>query len=106
MRRIAAISDDSITVTATGGAGIVTFTGSAANASGMKTEMLTQPLKSKYRAPTPKAYRSKGFIAFAAGTLSQTVALTPGWYALAYRFVSAATGQETKPVTLGMFQVS
>ena len=97
---------DSISVTAAGATAQITFTGSAANATGMKTELLVQALKTKYRTPNPNGYRSKGFIAFTSGTLTANVALTPGWYAVAYRFVSTATGQETHPITLGMVQVS
>ena len=47
-------SGDNITVTATAGTGLVTFTGSAANGANIKTELLLQSLKGKNRVPTAK----------------------------------------------------
>ena len=97
---------DSITVTATGGIAQVTFTGSGANALFVKTELLLQPLKSKLRTPAPDKYKSKGFVAYAAGGLTTTVIATAGYYAAAYRFVNLQTGQETLLQPLGIVQVS
>ncbi len=97
---------DTITVTAAGAAGKVTFTGSAANGVNITTELLVQPLKSRNRAPQPKGYRTKAFKAFAAGNLTQDVTLAAGWYVPAYRFVNTTTGQVTGLVVLPMVQVS
>ena len=97
---------DTITVTAAGASGKVTFTGSAANGTLITTELLVQPLKSRNRAPQPKGYRTKGFKAFAAGALTQDVTLAAGWYVPAYRFVNTTTGQVTGMVVLPMVQVS
>ena len=102
----AAFTGDSITVSAVGASGKVTFTGTAANAANVKTELLLQPLKSRARTPGPKAYRTKAFFAFVAGTLSQDVIVPAGFYAPAYRFVSPVTGQMLGLVTLPIVQVS
>ena len=82
------------------------FTSSAANNAATKTELLLQPLKSRNRTPQPKGYRSKGFIAFAAGALTATTFVPAGWYYAAYRFVNASTGQVTAAVPLGYVQAS
>ena len=99
-------SGDSITVTAVGGTGKVTFTASAANTAGVKTELLLQPLKGRSRVPFAKAFRSKAFVAFAAGTLSQDIVVPAGFYAPAYRFVNPTTGQSIALLTLPTVQVS
>lgn len=100
---------DNITLTALGGTGKVTFTASAANSLSTKTELLLQPLKSKNRVPGSKGYRTKGFVAFAAGSLSSDVNVPAGSYAAAFRFVNVTTGQETAlqilPVQLVSFAV-
>jgi hypothetical protein len=86
---------DSITVTATAGVGKVTFTATAANATGVTTELLLQPLKSANRKPQHNGYRSKAYFAFVSGTLTHDVPVPVGYYAAAYRFVKLATGQAT-----------
>ncbi|HZH97396.1 MAG TPA: hypothetical protein VEX38_00375 [Fimbriimonadaceae bacterium] len=91
---------DSITVTATNGTGKVTFTASAANAAGVKTELLLQPLASPNRKPQKGAFKSYGFVAFASGSLSSDVIVPTGHYAAAYRFVKTASGQDTELVVL------
>jgi hypothetical protein len=96
---------DGITVTAAGAAGKVTFTASAKNTGSITTEFLLQKLKTKARTPTKNGYRSKGFSNFNAA-LTFDVPTVAGWYSVAYRFVNAATGQETEPILLGMLQVS
>jgi hypothetical protein len=102
----AAFAGDSITVTAVGAAGKVTFTGSASNAANVTTELLLQPLKSQNRKPQPNGYRNKGFKAFATGSLTQDVVVPAGWYVPAVRFVNTATGQDTGLVVLPAVQVS
>jgi hypothetical protein len=62
-------------------------------------------LKSKNRKPG-KAFTSAGFVAFASGSLSKDIAVTPGYYAVAYRFVNSATGQSSIIRTLPVSQVS
>ena len=92
---------DSITVAASsGGAGVLTFTASGANAAGVTTELLIQPLKSLQRKPGANAYKHAAFKAFAAGSLTQTVNVPAGYYAAGYRFVKTATGQATDIVAL------
>jgi len=92
---------DTITVTAAASTGKITFTASAANAAGVTTEVLIQPLKSKNRKPYEQNYRSQGFKAFAAGSLTKEVTVGAGYYAAAYRFVNTSTGQETELIPLG-----
>ena len=101
-----AFAGDVITVTATAGTGLVTFTASAANAANVKTELLLQPLKSKNRVPGTKGYRTKAFFAFASGSLTTTVSAPTGNYAAAYRFVNTLTGQESALVTLPVLSVA
>ena len=102
----ASFAGDTITVTATGGTGLVTFTASGPNGTNIKTELLLQTLKSKNRTPQPKQYRSKAFFAFLPGTLSTTVAVPTGFYAAGYRFVNTLTGQETPMVPLTVLTVA
>ncbi|MBS1723230.1 MAG: hypothetical protein JSS66_09795 [Armatimonadetes bacterium] len=97
---------DSITMTATAGTGKVTFTASAANTLGTKTELLLQKLPAKNRTPQKGAFKSYGFVAFAVGSLSQDVNVPPGYYAAGYRFVNTSTGQATRLQTIGVQQVS
>jgi hypothetical protein len=103
---VTGFAGDTITATAVGAAGKVTFTGSAANGLGITTELLLQPLKSQNRKPQPKGYRGKGFKAFAAGSLTQDVLVPAGWYVPAYRFVYTATGQDTLLVILPAVQAT
>ncbi len=103
----AAFTGDTITCTAAGGAGKVTFTASIANAANVTTEMLLQPLKSRNRTPQPKGYRSKGFQAFAtAAPPPVNITVPAGWYVPAYRFVSIATGQVAGLVILPAVQAT
>lgn len=53
------------------------------------------------RTPMPNAYRTKVHFKFASGSLSTTVPVAPGYYAVGYEFVSTATGQESPRVLLG-----
>ena len=97
---------DTLTITVAGGTGSLAWTANAANAANIKTEFLAQRLVSQNRVPTYKGYRSKGFLAFAAGGLTGTVFVSSGYYAVAYRYVNTLTGQETPLVALGIVQVS
>lgn len=90
-----AYAGDNVAVTATASTGLVTFTASGANGMYSKTELLLQPLKGKNRKPGAKGYLSKGFFAFATGSLTTTVSVPAGYYAAAYRFVNVSTGQAT-----------
>ncbi len=101
-----AFTGDSITLTATGGTGLVTFTATAANSANVKTELLLQNLKGKNRVPTAKGYKSRAFFAFATGTLSTTVSVPTGYYAAGYRFVNTLTGQATNLIPIGVQTVA
>ncbi|MCW5937183.1 MAG: hypothetical protein KIT11_07750 [Fimbriimonadaceae bacterium] len=87
-------------------AGGLRFTADAANSPGVVTELLLQPLASVHRNAYPARYRSQGFVAFPAPGGSQELALPRGIYAVAYRFVRSATGQETPLAGLGVFEVA
>ncbi|MCW5940056.1 MAG: hypothetical protein KF884_09940 [Fimbriimonadaceae bacterium] len=97
---------DPAVVTATSTTGKVTFNSNQPNQSGVRTELLLQRLKGPNWNPQPGAYRSQKFVQFAPGSLSSDVDVAPGWYAPAYRFVLAATGQATEIVPLPVRQVS
>lgn len=97
---------DTISITAAWSSGTVTFTASGANASGVKTELLLQPLAGRLRNPSKSAYRSKAFVAFATPGQEFDVSVPPGWYAAAYRFVKTSTGQTSNLVPIGVDLVS
>lgn len=96
---------DRITVTAGFEGGQFTFSASGANAAGVQTELLLQPLKGANWTPQAGGYRAQRFVAFASGSLSVTVPLAAGFYAPAYRFVDPATGQDSPLVTLPVVEV-
>ncbi len=95
-------SGDTVTVTATAGVGQVLFSGSGPNALGVTTEFLVQRLPARNRKPDPNGYVSAGFKALGTGNLDFVATVTPGVYAVAYRFVRVATGQasEIEPLPL------
>ena len=97
---------DSITVTAAASSGRIIFTASGKNAEAVTTEFLLQPLANQFRKPQSGKYASRGFFAFPEGTLSSALEVPKGAYAVAYRFVNSATGQEVNKVTLGTVVVS
>ena len=97
---------DSILLSYVAGTGTITVTASGANAAGVTTEILIQPLKSGARVPDANAYVHAAFKAFASGNLSQVLNVSAGHYALAYRFVKTSTGQSTLPIPFGKTVVS
>ena len=103
---VAPFAGDSLTVTAVFAASKLTFTASAANAVGVKTELLLQKLLSDDRTPSKESYRTNQYVAFAGtGLTAEITGLVPGFYAPAYRFVKATTGQEVGIVALPVVQV-
>lgn len=101
-----AFAGDTITITAAGGSGAITFTGSAQQGAGIKTYFLTQRLASANRQPSPKGYRVTKIAAIPATPFQVTDSLPAGIYAVGYFFVLTATGQATQPVFLGNVTVS
>ncbi len=95
---------DSLVVTATGLPSAVQWSADAANSSGTTTELLWQELANKNRKPTGR-WRTAGFHAFAAGSLTAVVPAKPGWSVIGYRYVETATGRVTIPVTVGRVEV-
>lgn len=97
---------DAVAVSATGGSGEVVFRGQSGNAEGVLTELLLQKLSTAATDPVREKYRHNGFIPFPSGGASVSVPVVKGWYAIAYRFVLASTGQmsalaELEPVQVG-----
>lgn len=84
--------------------GGVRFVASAPNSVGTATEILMQKLPNERRSPG-KFYKSLLFHTFNSGSLTLNVALEPGVYAFAYRFVRPATGQATSELLLGCILV-
>jgi hypothetical protein len=87
-----------------GGSG-VRFVASGPNSEGVVTELLLQPLASAGRRGSPARYRSRGFVAFALGSLSAVVPCAPGLYLCAVRFVRRATGQASGLVEVSRVRV-
>ena len=81
----------------------VRFAASGANAAGVVTELLIQPLASRHRRTYPERYRHAAYMTFT-GAETVAVAAPEGWVALAYRFVNRATGQVTALAELGVVQ--
>lgn len=82
-------------------AGGVRFDADRPSAPGAVTELLAQRLTGPNNAAKADGYRTMGFATFAAGSMSVRFNLAPGPYALAYRFVEAATGRMTGFLPLG-----
>lgn len=94
---------DAVTVAVTTEPGAIRFTPSQPNDPGIVTELLLQPLRSVHRRTYISKYRTAAFVAF--GSAPYDLAVKPGVYAVAYRFVRAETGQETGVAELGVFAV-
>ena len=88
-----------------GGAGVA-FSASSANATGVLTELLLQPLASGHRRTYLERYRTRAFAAFADDARAVTVPCPKGWVAAAVRFVEAATGRTTALVEIGVVLVA
>ncbi|HRF59657.1 MAG TPA: hypothetical protein PLH94_07050 [Fimbriimonadaceae bacterium] len=88
-----AFGGDDVKFTLTASTGKLTFTADKPNASGVTTELLIQRLASGNRKPASNGYRTNQFFQFQTGSLSRDVALLPGNYAAAIRFVNKNTGQ-------------
>lgn len=97
---------DAALVTATASTDGVVFTASGANAAGVVTELLVQPLASVHRRTYTRDYRSQGFVTFTGAGDARTVLLRPGVYATAVRFALAATGQSTAVLASGTVLVA
>lgn len=83
---------------------LLAFSADRANAEGVVTELLAQPLVNARRRVYGDRYVSRGFVAFdGPGTVEAPC--EAGAHALAYRFVRAATGQETALFELGVVEV-
>ena len=97
---------DVIEVQAEAGVGGIQFTGGGANAAGVMTELLLQPIKGKHRKAGAEGYVSKAFVAFSVASPRVTVPVGAGYYAAAYRFVEAATGRQMGIVPIATLTVS
>lgn len=88
------------------GSGTIVFATQRPNQPGVKVELMVQRLASQHRKAKPRDWKSYGFVAFAAGSLTYSLALPKGDYAVGYRYVNAVTGQETAMALLGKITVS
>ncbi|MCC7435379.1 MAG: hypothetical protein IT363_11900 [Methanoregulaceae archaeon] len=95
---------DSVDVSLSATASGVVFTAASANAEGIVTELLLQPLPNLFAATFATRYRSKAFVEFSAGQ-SVEIAARPGCYACAVRFVRVSTGEQTALLPLGTIRV-
>jgi hypothetical protein len=91
---------DGVKVSVTAVPGGVRFDADRANGSGITTELLLCPLRSRHENPRPRDYRGQGFVAFGS-SLSRVVPVLPGPYACAVRFVLMGTGQATDVLVVG-----
>lgn len=85
------------------GGGIL-FSATGPNRAGSVTELLVQRLPNERRSPT-KRYGSAGFVAFAKRSTDHLLPLAAGSYAVGYRFVEKATGQQGPTILLGVVRV-
>lgn len=92
---------DNITIGAIAGTGLVRFTASGPNASGVTTALLLARTGGRNRTANPGQYRERAYVTFTSGSLTASVNVPPGWYAAGYSFINIATGQESEPVLLG-----
>lgn len=94
---------DSLTFTlaAEVGDSSITINASGPNSAGTKTCLLIQKLTSANGKPQKNGYRTKAYVAFATGSLSAVVPVTPGYYSVAIQYVRTATGQETTTQVIG-----
>ena len=96
---------DAVRLTVSEQPNTLVFTADTPNAAPVVTELLLQPLKHGVQTVIADRYRSQGFVHFEAGILDFGLTVAPGWYASAYRFVHAETGQETAFVALPSIEV-
>jgi hypothetical protein len=101
----APFAGDGVLVSAAAVPGGIEFTASGPNSSGVVTELLLHPLRLAVSTPDPAKYRHRGFVTFAPGSLTAFVAAPRGWVSPAVRFVLAATGQCSAPLSLGPLRV-
>lgn len=94
---------DAVRVQVTGEPGAVRVQPLRANAPGVVTEILVQSLPSVHCRTYLSKYRTAQFVAFGAAAVS--VPLRRGVWALATRFVDAATGQSTEILEVGLVVV-
>lgn len=100
-------SGDTITLTAAGSSGTITWTGSAQQTAGSTTFFLMQKLKSANRTPGAKKYVIAKVLPVPATPFQVTkTGLPAGTYAVGYKFVNTTTGQSSLPVFLGNVTVS
>ncbi|MCE9557561.1 MAG: hypothetical protein K8R88_01280 [Armatimonadetes bacterium] len=101
---VGAFPGDSVRFSCVSVSGAVRVSGSVANAAGVVTEVLLQKLPSVHCRTYLQRYRTTAFHAFSAGE-SLDLPVSPGVYAVATRFVYAATGQATDLIETGVVAV-
>jgi hypothetical protein len=88
------------------GSGSIVVTAQRPNQPGVVVEIRLQRLRATHVGTKPKNWVTKAFVSFEAGSLTKTLDLFPGAYAIGYRYVNAETGQETEMAVLGKLFVS
>lgn len=68
-------------------------------------EVLAPRLKNERAIPKERYYHA-AFLTFPVGTPVRDLPLEAGWWALAYREVEAATGQQTRTTPLGVVKIA
>ena len=85
--------------------GVVGFASSGANAPGVVTEILAQPMPRSWCKVYEKKYAAKAFVAFA-GPETFELTLPRGAWAVAVRFVDARSGLDGPIIPLGIVEVT
>ena len=85
--------------------GVVGFAASGANAPGVVTEILAQPMPNSRCRVYEKKYGAKAFVAFG-GAETFSLTLDVGTWALAVRFVEAGTGLDGPIIPLGIVETT
>jgi len=88
------------------GSGSLVVSAQRPNQPGVVVEIKVQRLRATHVGTKPKNWLTKAFVSFEAGTLMHSIDLPNGAYAVGYRYVNAATGQETEMAVLGTLMVS
>jgi hypothetical protein len=81
-------------------AGALVVRASGPNEPGSVTELVLERLPNERRKPTGRM-RSAAFHRFEPGSLELALEVGSGWWVVGYRFVRAATGQQTQALIIG-----
>ena len=94
-----------LTITVAPEEGVLRFAASAPTHPDLLVELMVQPLANPRRKPG-RFYKSRGFVAFAPGSLAVDLPLPPGAYAVAVQQVEPSTGRATGFTLLGKVEIA